>query len=635
MKAQLSITFSCLLSWLLITTSVCVAQDTTLYKTFVKDSVATVQTKTIIEANYIQQKLTFKNSYPFIDYSKNYIEWENYEAIAPFFNKLKNVSSEKIKIVHIGDSHIQADMYPSQIRQKLHETFGTGGRGMVFPYSAARTHAGTDYVTFSRGRWEYAKNVQWMPKYELGLSGMAIHTKDHLANFMLRFKDESLSQSPHILKIYCKKSPQSFDLQLITDGLEETINIDCSTDDGLPYITVQLPAESGEILQFSVVKNNKEQNFFECHGIVIEKVENSGIIYHGAGVNGASFRSLTRQKLLPKHLSELKPDLVVIDLGINDFYPLQNLQQPYFEELIKSFIDTIRQATPQSSILLLSVQEACHRHRGLASTQEFSEMARRIAFEKKCAFYDFYEISGAKNSMQTWQKNGLAKKDFLHLTSEGYQHKGELLANAILNGYHLTLTKPDSLKKFTLKEAQKLDSAYQNMFVAKTIQPEQQETFVYQTDGGNMYETVTKKPNYGKIHHKIKKGESLGSLAVKYHTTISKLQTWNNLKSANIRAGQSLIIYQGNAYEETQMATNKQKITTNNNAILVKNIKQNTEKQAGIKDNSSKTPATYKVKKGDSLWAIAKKYHVSVEKIKSLNSLVTEALNLGQVLKLR
>lgn len=592
----------------------------------------------VLDASYIQGKILFKNSYEFIDYSKNYIEWQNYGAISHFFDKLKQVNTEKVKIFHIGDSHIQADIYPNQIRKKLHETFGTGGRGNIFPYAAARTHAGTDYVTFSKGRWDFAKNVQWMPKFDLGLSGITIHTKDKHASFMLRFKDESINKSAHLLKIYCKKSSQSFDLELLTSGLEDVIHIDCSNnDDNLPYITVQLPAEAGDILQFAVVQNNDEQHFFECSGIVVEKAENSGIMYSCAGVNGASFRSLTRQNLLPEQLAELKPDLVVIDLGINDFFPLRKLQQPQFEKTIKSFIDTIRAASPQSSILLLSLQEACHRHRGLESTQEFSEMARRIAFENNCAFYDFYEISGSKNSMIEWQKNGLAKRDFLHLTSEGYQHKGELLANAMLNAYHLALTKKDSLQKFTLKDAQRLDSMYVDLILAqhKTDTTTQMETMI-STDGGNIY---TKKNKSQKITHTIRNGESLGSIALKYHTTVAKLQLWNHLKTTAIRKGQHLAIYQGNSYEEEMQQIASKNSKSTNITKPAKNSKKTSvmvlANHKPANEIKASNAATHIVKKGDSLWVIAKKYHITVDILRSLNHLNTDALSLGQVLKLR
>lgn len=45
------------------------------------------------------------------------------------------------------------------------------------------------------------------------------------------------------------------------------------------------------------------------------------------------------------------------------------------------------------------------------------------------------------------------------------------------------------------------------------------------------------------VTHKIKSGETLGSIAIKYHTTVKNIKSWNNLKSDNIRAGKTLRIY--------------------------------------------------------------------------------------------
>ena len=45
------------------------------------------------------------------------------------------------------------------------------------------------------------------------------------------------------------------------------------------------------------------------------------------------------------------------------------------------------------------------------------------------------------------------------------------------------------------------------------------------------------------ITHKIKAGETLGGIAIKYHTTVKNIKNWNNLKSDNIRAGKTLRIY--------------------------------------------------------------------------------------------
>lgn len=45
------------------------------------------------------------------------------------------------------------------------------------------------------------------------------------------------------------------------------------------------------------------------------------------------------------------------------------------------------------------------------------------------------------------------------------------------------------------------------------------------------------------ITYKIQPGDNLGSIALKYHTTVKNLKNWNNLKSDNIRAGKTLRIY--------------------------------------------------------------------------------------------
>lgn len=46
-----------------------------------------------------------------------------------------------------------------------------------------------------------------------------------------------------------------------------------------------------------------------------------------------------------------------------------------------------------------------------------------------------------------------------------------------------------------------------------------------------------------RIVHKVKRGETLGGLATRYHTTITNIKKWNHLKGSTIRIGQRLYIY--------------------------------------------------------------------------------------------
>ncbi|MED3603260.1 peptidoglycan endopeptidase LytE [Bacillus subtilis] len=102
---------------------------------------------------------------------------------------------------------------------------------------------------------------------------------------------------------------------------------------------------------------------------------------------------------------------------------------------------------------------------------------------------------------------------------------------------------------------------------------------------------------------KVKKGDTLWDLSRKYDTTISKIKSENHLRSDIIYVGQTLSI----------------------------NGKSTSSKSS----SSSISSSTYKVKSGDSLWKISKKYGMTINELKKLNGLKSDLLRVGQVLKLK
>ncbi|OTQ87606.1 D-gamma-glutamyl-meso-diaminopimelic acid endopeptidase [Bacillus subtilis subsp. subtilis] len=102
---------------------------------------------------------------------------------------------------------------------------------------------------------------------------------------------------------------------------------------------------------------------------------------------------------------------------------------------------------------------------------------------------------------------------------------------------------------------------------------------------------------------KVKKGDTLWDLSRKYDTTISKIKSENHLRSDIIYVGQTLSI----------------------------NGKSTSSKSS----SSSISSFTYKVKSGDSLWKISKKYGMTINELKKLNGLKSDLLRVGQVLKLK
>ena len=58
-----------------------------------------------------------------------------------------------------------------------------------------------------------------------------------------------------------------------------------------------------------------------------------------------------------------------------------------------------------------------------------------LAAEFDAAIWDFNKIMGGDYSMRAWQSHGLAQKDLVHYTEEGYNVMGTLLYEAIMKSY--------------------------------------------------------------------------------------------------------------------------------------------------------------------------------------------------------
>lgn len=79
--------------------------------------------------------------YNFIHPRQNIIS--NLTSLDPFYKKLaalKKKGKGQVRIVHLGDSHIQADLLTAPVRTCLQAFFGNAGRGLVFPYQLARSN---------------------------------------------------------------------------------------------------------------------------------------------------------------------------------------------------------------------------------------------------------------------------------------------------------------------------------------------------------------------------------------------------------------------------------------------------------------------------------------------------------------
>lgn len=149
----------------------------------------------------------------------------------------------------------------------------------------------------------------------------------------------------------------------------------------------------------------------------------------------------------------------------------------------------------------------------------------------------------------------------------------------------------------------------------------------------------------------VQKGDTLYSIATKYNTRVDELKKINNLTSNILSIGQILKLpsdKEDDALEENTISYTVQKgdtlysiarkySTTIDKIKKLNNLTTNTLSIGEILKipSSANLETTYTVKKGDSLYSIAKKYSTTIDRLKQLNNLSSNLLSIGQILIVR
>ena len=161
----------------------------------------------------------------------------------------------------------------------------------------------------------------------------------------------------------------------------------------------------------------------------------------------------------------------------------------------------------------------------------------------------------------------------------------------------------------------------QDIFVFRNVKINGRKSNIYTSSNNQM------------VYHRVKSGDTLGKIARMYGMTVNELCRLNGLKSTStLRIGQSIRCSAGVEPSSTKKATtakSKQPAkTTTNKTITVKADASTT----AAADESA--PIYHRIKSGDTLGAIARRYGTTVQKLCELNGITkTTVLRLGRTLR--
>jgi membrane-bound lytic murein transglycosylase D len=144
------------------------------------------------------------------------------------------------------------------------------------------------------------------------------------------------------------------------------------------------------------------------------------------------------------------------------------------------------------------------------------------------------------------------------------------------------------------------------------------------------YDIVTKK-----ISYKVRKGETLASIARKYDCSSSEIKKWNKLRRSSVSRGQTLKIYVQTQQPSIKAKTPKT-VPVNEEVAVNADLQSHEQVVAPVEKKLTTayvTPKYHVVKKGESLGKVAAKYNVTTKNLLAWNKMKKPTVVVGQKIR--
>jgi hypothetical protein len=332
----------------------------------------------------------------------------------------------KVRIAWYGDSFSDGDILVSDLRDTLQSLYG--GNGVGFVPITSEVAGFRRSVIHSFGGWNTTSILTNSRSGQFGINGFS-YTPDS-GNYVFykgtnHFKHTSTFNTFRIFytSAYNQKAR-------ILINREDSRVMEMVASEFPSMITVQADTIRQVSARFNL-------NGMTCFGASLE--DETGIYIDNFAIKGNSGLGLQAipEKNLAAFDSLLHYDMIVLQFGLN----VSNSPTTNFTSYIKGMsklISKLKEAFPETPILLLSVSDRSQRRQGQFVTMPvipyLIQAQEKIAYDNKLLFWNLFEAMGGENSMAGFanSKPALANKDYTHLNFAGGKKVGLSFARSFI-----------------------------------------------------------------------------------------------------------------------------------------------------------------------------------------------------------
>ncbi|MFZ6052095.1 SGNH/GDSL hydrolase family protein [Halocola ammonii] len=400
------------------------------------------------------------------------IQWKGGDrsSLEPFFSSLtgKAPDTSSIRVMHYGDSQIEADRITSYLRNEFQKEFGGEGPGLLPVVQTIETSA---IVQRNSENWHIysliGKRDTMVTHDRYGLRGT-------FAQFTPIAPDSLLKDSATTAWVEFEPSPYTYNrakrygqVKLFYGNVVDTTTVSVFLNDSLIQ-TDTLQLTIGNALKVWNFESTPEKLRFvfkgkrspEFYGFSLQS--KTGVHMDNIAMRGSSgtiFRRISSGQLDSQY-EELNVKMILLQYGGNTV--------PYIEDSTKaanygrwfaSQIRFLQRLNPDVAMILIGPSDMATKVGTEFKTYPFLELVRdelkEAAFETGIGFWDLYEVMGGKNSMQSWveAEPPLAGSDYVHFTGKGARRVAELFRKALWKDFEEWKTSEKTTAKDTTKKS--------------------------------------------------------------------------------------------------------------------------------------------------------------------------------------
>lgn len=387
----------------------------------------------------------------FVDYFKtnpSRIHWPKEDSCSigdsTYFDNLyaalRSAKDTCVHIVHYGDSQIEEDRITQMLRRRLQEHFGGGGPGLVPLYQSIATvtlgqHTEpepTRYLVYGNKAFRRNGSNKYGPMGQVAIIDTTI-----ACSIIPRSKNTGIYSAHQFNRLTLLGNTESM-LRFTANGQTNKIT---PSNAALQLTTVTLPDSSTSV-------NVRLSGQGEVYGLLLSTDTGVGVDnIPMRGCSGMIFTSIQAAQLRA-YYSATNTRLIILQYGGNNMPHLHSEEEvdEYVAALIGQ-IQFLQRQAPNAAILFIGPSDMTTRRKGVLQTYPLLPYLERAlcreVTKSGAAYWSIYNTMGGENSMQQWVKAGLAGSDYVHFTRKGAENIGNILCDALFNGYKFYLWRND------------------------------------------------------------------------------------------------------------------------------------------------------------------------------------------------